>query len=87
MDFKEALQKLGIEEYSERILKSNSRGELFHLQQYIIMAECFGGTTWFVGWFKNVIKQAEENWKRPESVFQHIATTLEDHIAISKETT
>ena len=32
MNFEEALKKLDIEEYEERIINSNSHGELFHLQ-------------------------------------------------------
>ena len=39
MTFKEALEYLGIEEYSERIFNSNSHGELFHLVDYIKTAE------------------------------------------------
>ena len=39
MNFIEALKYLGIDEYSERIFNSNSRGELSHLQEYIELAE------------------------------------------------
>jgi len=79
-NFQEALQKLGIEKYAERIFHSNSNGELFHIQQYFTLAELFGGEKWFVKWFEGVVRYAEENWKRPESVFQHIAVLLEESI-------
>ena len=72
MNFKESLQILGIEKYSERIFNSNSHGELFHLQTYFILAEGLGKTDWFADWFDSVVEFAEENWERPESIFQHI---------------
>ena len=71
MNFNEALQKLGIEEYAERIFNSNSHGELFHLQDYILLAEHYNAKE-FVPWFTDVVKMAEKQWERPESVFQHI---------------
>jgi hypothetical protein len=79
MDFNDALIKLGIEEYSERIFNSNSKGELFHLNQYIHLAKNLNDTSWFYEWFKYIVKYAEENWERPESIFQHIITVFEDH--------
>lgn len=81
MELKEALQKLGIEEYEERILNSNSHGELHHVFQYFHLAETFKDKEWFAVWFRELVKQAEENWKRPESVFQHISTILEQHLS------
>jgi hypothetical protein len=74
MTFEEALKKLGIEEYAERIFNSNSRGEIFHLEEYINMAELLPDHVIekFPAWFRDVVKFAEENWERPESVFQHI---------------
>ena len=56
MNFTEALQKLGIEEYAERIFASNSHGELMHLEQYIDIAETFKDqdSSWFPGWFKSI---------------------------------
>jgi len=76
MDLNEALKTLGIEEYVDRIFKSNSKGELFHIQQYFELAENLGETDWFADWFREVVKNAEENWERPESVFQHISKIL-----------
>lgn len=76
MEFKEALKILGIEKYAERIFNSNSHGELFHLQQYFVLAGLVGKTNWFARWFEAVVKQAEKEWKRPESVFQHIEKIL-----------
>ena len=79
MTFKEALKILDIEEYEERIFHSNSHGELFHLLDYIIMAKIYQkmeDKTWFRPWFIGLVKYAEEHWKRPESVFQHIIKGL-----------
>ncbi len=77
--FGEALKVLDIEEYSERIFNSNSRGELFHLIDYIDLANAFqaGDPETFKPWFEQVVKSAEEQWERPESVFQHIIKILE----------
>ena len=76
MEFREALTILGIEEYSERIFNSNSRGELFHLLQYIELAKLLGKTDWFAGWFEQIVGIAKKEWKRPESVFQHTQKLL-----------
>jgi hypothetical protein len=76
MTFKEALKKLNIEDYGERILRSNSHGELFHCWDYIWMAEPESDMSWFRGYFEQVVKFAEENWERPESVFQHMPRCL-----------
>jgi hypothetical protein len=79
MNFQEALKVLGIEDYAERILKSSSHGWVSHLQQYFTLAETFkGDAKWFRPWFEEVVKFAEENWQRPESVFQHISKILAD---------
>jgi len=72
MNFNKATKVLGIEKYAERIFKSNSHGELLHLEMYSVLAECYGKTDWFPLWFDEVVKWAEETWDRPESVFQHI---------------
>ena len=77
MTFKEAIKKLGIEKYGERIFNSNSHGELFHLYDYIVVAKQFDNTSWFKDWFDAVVKFAEDNWDRPESVFQHIPKMLQ----------
>ena len=71
-DFHDALKILGIEDYGERIFNSNSHGELFHLCDYVLIAESVGHVPWFRVWFESVVAQAEEMWVRPESVFQHI---------------
>jgi len=82
MTFREALQTLGIEEYHDRIYNSNSHGELYHLEQYFYMAEIIKDKEedrkLFPEVFKDIVKHAEENWKRPESVFQHIAQIIID---------
>ena len=79
-EFKKALQTLEIEKYYERIFNSNSHGELFHLLDYILLAEIFNNEKWFAEWFEEVVKYAEKNWKRPESVFQHIPKLLKEFI-------
>lgn len=76
MTFQEALQKLGIEKYADRIFNSNSHGELLHLQQYFILAQIEGDMSWFPKWFESTVRWAEVNWTRPESVFQHIDQLL-----------
>lgn len=81
---KEALETLGIEEYSERILNSNSRGEMLYLQQYFSLAEIIGKTEWFPEYFKETVSLAEKEWDRPESVFQHIERMLFQTISAYK---
>ena len=78
--FQDVLKSLGIEDYAKRIFNSNSNGELFHLQQYFYIDELLkGNSSWFREWFENVVKWAEKNWERPESVFQHISKILTDN--------
>ena len=76
----EALKKLNIEDYGERIFNSNSHGELHHLFDYVIIAESLEDVSWFRDWFIEVVSWAEKNWKRPESVFQHVPRLLEEAI-------
>ena len=81
MTFKEALKKLDIEDYAERIFNSSSTGELYFLYDYIYLAELLGevgGLPEFRSWFEGVVKYAEQNWKRPESIFQHILKVIRD---------
>lgn len=72
----EVFKILNIEEYKERILNSNSHGETFHLVDYIIIAQEIRDKpekiAEFKVFFENVVAFANENWARPESVFQHI---------------
>lgn len=79
MNFKEALTVLGIEQYAERIWNSNSRGELFHIDQYFTLAKTLGKTEWFADWFNYIVEEAEEKWERPESVFQYTTKILIEH--------
>ena len=80
MTFQEALRHLNIEDYGERIFRSNSHGELFHLLDYINIARAQIDTqvtfSDFRPWFEATVRMAEENWQRPESVFQHIPKLL-----------
>lgn len=80
MTFGEALKKLGIEEYGERIFNSNSHGELFHLQDYIHFAQVYDDETakLFQQWFVATVTQAEQVWERPESIFQHLPRMMEE---------
>ena len=80
MNFKEALKILNIEEYEERIINSNSHGELFHIFDYVKIAEYYKNKDKDISWFRerfiDVVNQAEEEWDRPESIFQHVLKIL-----------
>jgi len=88
MTFQEALKELGIEEYKERIFNSNSHGELFHLNDYIIIAEVAKKTPmpWFKDWLDYIVKYAKNEWNRPESIFQHIPKMLTESLGYYLET-
>lgn len=76
MTFQDALKKLDIEDYGEQIFNSNSHGELFHLGQYIRIAEQIKNEDgWFREWFIAIVELAKS---RPDSkaVFQHIEKML-----------
>ena len=77
--FKEALEKLNISDFENRIWHSNSRGELFHLADYIHLAEVVSNGKSFRTWFLIIVESAQEKWRRPESVFQHIWQIFIDH--------
>jgi hypothetical protein len=72
ISFKQALKKLNIEDYGERIFNSNSHGELMHLMDYIHFATVLDdeGVKWFRPMFVVCVEWAEKNWQRPESCFQ-----------------
>ncbi len=77
MDFYEALKILDIEDYADRIWNSNSHGELFHINQYIHIAEVFKDNhAWFRGWFEDIVEYADHYSDRPASIFQHIDKIL-----------
>ena len=78
MTFDEAMKVLNIEDFSERTFNSNSHGELFHIQEYIALAQVPGNKAWFRPWFLSIVEFAEKNWTRPESCFQHLARFLEE---------
>ena len=83
MTFNEALKYLKIEEFKERIFNSNSHGELFHIGDYINLAieiEEGSDVEYFSAWFKDTVKEAEKEWKRPESIFQHIPRLLAEQL-------
>ncbi len=83
MTLEDAYKTLGIEEYAERIFNSNSHGELFHIMEYKILAltvKEFNCKYNFASWFREVVEDAEKNWERPESVFQHIPKMFTDRL-------
>lgn len=80
MTFKEALAKLNIEDYGERIFNSSSHGELMHLWQYVALAENLSDATWFRDWFVALVKGAEAHWQRPESIFQHVLRAFNEDL-------
>lgn len=60
MTFKEALKKLNIEDYDERIWNSNSHGELFYIWDYILLAETVKDPSIFREQFEDIVKGAEK---------------------------
>ncbi len=82
MTFKEALRILDIEDFGKRIFNSNSHGELFHLADYIWLAENLvpEDAKYFRQWFIRLVGFAEEEWERPESVFQHVMEFFADAV-------
>ncbi len=83
IDLSEILKRLNIEEYEDRILNSNSHGELFHVYDYFNIYETLKESSLmlvlFSIFFKSLVKFAEENWERPESIFQHMPIMLDKH--------
>ncbi len=84
MNFIQALKKLNIEDYEKDIINSNSHGELFHLQDYIAIAEIKCSQNWFREFLKDMIEMTNKSWERPKSVFQHIIPLLEKTIQVGK---
>lgn len=80
MNFQEALKALNIEDFSARIFNSNSRGELFHMYEYIEFAKNMEGkaVSWFRPAFLEIVDWAEKTWHRPESIFQHVFKLLRE---------
>lgn len=71
-NFDDALKFLNIEDYFYEIVKSSSQGELSHLNDYINIANIINEDHNFRGWFINIVEQANNNWKRPQSVYQYM---------------
>lgn len=80
MSFDAALRKLGIEDFKTRIITSNSKGELMHLTDYIVLAESLPDDSNFRAWFLSVVKYANKNWNRPKSVYQHMVTLFKQSL-------
>jgi len=70
--FDEALAKLGIADFKERIMLSHSHGELYFLSDYLALAQAIDDPVNFRRFFLAVVDHAEKTWERPDSVFQHI---------------
>jgi hypothetical protein len=81
LTFDQALEILNIQDFETRIINSNGHGELFHLLDYIGIADALReDPSWYRDWFILIIQWAQENWKRPESVFQHIPRILSEQL-------
>lgn len=78
--FHEALKRLGIEDFAQRIWHSSSTGELGHIYDYIEMAAKIKDPSWFRPIFLEIVDFAERKWKRPESCFQHMPTLIDGYI-------
>ena len=80
MTFDEALEKLRITDLRNRIWNSNSHGELFHLGDYIAIAEHAQDDELRMAINGELIREsvsfAESNWSNPEHVFQHMPKML-----------
>ncbi len=80
MTFKTVCKRLGIKQYAERIFNSNSHGELIHIADYYMFLKIaekdkeFREAFPFL--FELIVMFAEGNWKRPESIFQHMPKML-----------
>lgn len=76
ISFKDALKILDIEDYGKRIFNSHSRGELFHLHDYIVLAKLIKDSPTAISLFKKhfeeAVEDANKNYQRPDAVFQHI---------------
>ena len=77
ISFDEALEKLNIVDYREKIFNSNSHGELIHLIDYIYIAENIKEEIDFRSFFIDVVEWSNKSWKRPESIYQHILRIME----------
>jgi len=80
MTFNQALKKLDIEDYGHAIWHRNSHGELFHIADYIWLAEACGEPDWFREWFEDNVEMAKKHWERPESIYQHIREILVEEV-------
>lgn len=84
LSFDQALKTLGIEDYKTRIINSNSKGKLDHLDDYIVLANILPDSKNFRAWFIKLTRHANETWKRPKSVYQHILTIFKDSMVDQK---
>lgn len=82
--FDDALKRLGIEDFKSAIWNSNSRGELFHLEDYQFMASMLDDkeVEEFRPIFVDIVEWAKKNWKRPESCYQHMPTLIKSYLGL-----
>lgn len=81
MNIAQVCEELGIPEYAERIWHSSSTGELYHVLDYHQMLEACKNAEekLLIGrCIKIVVEWAEENWSRPESVFQDMPRMIHE---------
>lgn len=75
--FDAVCEYLQIPEFSKRIFNSNSKGELFHIYDYVAIAKRWQGSTdLFRELFLHLVNLAETKWERPDSVFQHLHKSI-----------
>lgn len=77
MNLKDSFEYLGISEHFKSAWNSSSTGELFFLQDYIVIANFMKQTGYkdvpkFTKWFNDTVDYAYKHWERPISIYQHI---------------
>lgn len=77
MNFNDVCKRLGIEDYSEAIFNSNSRGGLSHLMDYNKWADIIpDDNSSFRKCFLWALDWSNKNSKNPSAMFQHIDSAI-----------
>ena len=80
--YHDVFKELGIEDHYEAAFNSNSRGELFHLADYVAIRDMWKKSgipfACFKLWFEDAVEEAKREWERPESFYQHVGLCLSD---------
>lgn len=87
MDFEESLVYLGIEKYRNRIFESSSNGELYHLGDYMMIANNItfkDSNKFFVKWFDDLVARAKNELSNPELVFMHVLDCFNNSMGANK---